>query len=531
MIYSTLIGATLLVVPALMDPFRASKELFLILAVSVWLGLTYIQRGKLAAPSPTLLVLWCLAGLLSWFTASDTFAAMEYWGVGFALILFCSAHRETSERQIFYLVAGLGLIQVALGCGQILFLNDPSTFTDFPSRLKFAGTLGNPQYVASFLGLGICLALFAKEKTKFHWVVVLLFTAGLLLSRVQGTSLCLLVVVLWFAPLTRKQRWALAGMAILGVALLESYWHWHTFRGRMLLSLTALKMTWSSGGLGVGLSQFGNHLLAIQRELLGLAALSGFRENAGFADHPHNEYLALVAELGILGAALLIWIFFQVRRLKVSAAVGALLLFTALDALFSFPWRLVPVALVVGLLIAREIPVQRKWEGLPLAILSAILMIVSVTGFVVQYAEGRADRLARQGRVPEAERTVDWALRLSPEKPELNLFKGRLCYLQFDANAALRWAKKANLLGERIDSLKLEGLALMDLKLLSDAEKLYQRLAATLPNQITAHFYLGEIYSRQGRFEEARREFSLLPSRRAKNAKAIIDQWRARDFL
>lgn len=532
-----ILTATSLLIPFALDPFSAPKLFALQSGGLALLVFGYVRQYPLSTRARGAAALVGLVALYSLMLARDRQeVVLEAAGllslVGFGIFFARSAQPGRWARAFL----AVGILQVLTGLAQWALLPEPFRLGDFPDRMKFIGTFGNPQYIASFCGILFLLLWNPPAEIRWRkwerWTGLMLLGGGLLWCRAQATLFSLLLV------LGMRQRrigglWVVAGA--LGVTAATSQLHWHTFTGRWLLWRSGWQVFLDSQGWGVGLGQFGHHYLAAQRTVLALPFWRGLAGNAAAVTHPHNEYVALLAELGIPGLLLLALGLFHWRRAENRGlgdpAYRGILVFCALDALFSFPWRILPIQLLLVFVLARAV----RWpagERSPLAGAVA-LPLIGVFSFLLWLQAGEqgwggwALHQLGKGNLSASETAVERALGFHPQQETLLLLKARLRFLDFDPVGALTWAQKLERVGETVDSMKVAGLSLLDQRRWEEAEALYQKLAATLPWQVTAHYYLGKIYEKTGRPEAATREYALTWQARPTNRKAVLDRWRA----
>ena len=528
-----LLGSFLITAPRSSDVFLAPKSIFLVFAISLYLASTVFFRSEVIYPSILNVSVWGLLVTFSFVQSKDVFFSLNLACIGIAVLFLIPILKKIPLRHTIFCLIAVAVIQMIVGIWQINFTNGPTRFTHFPERLKFAGTLGNPQYVASFLGIVFCLVVFSnREILSTRWRIYLagILGVGLLLTRMQATPLILILTCLACAQIKNKTI-LLCGLSLLVLAGMP-FLHWHTLQGRLLLWLSALDMSWQTQFVGVGLGHYGNHYLTAQRDVLSHPLFREWSSHASFADHAHNEYLNLFSEVGFLAIGIFFLAFFKFKNITRSKPMAAVIVFTAIDACFSLPWRILPILVVVFFVLeSGTVSSQPRQGNAIVAIIATMLFLISTAALIEQWYVSKAHKFSAAGNVPLAESFIDRALAINPKDPDLILFKGRMRYLSFDANGALDWARKGSSRGERIDLMKLEGLALRDLQRWDEAEKLYLKLASTLPEQVTAHFYLREVYLKRQQDQLANHELELLEASQAKNSKAMLDQWRANGRL
>lgn len=325
----------------------------------------------------------------------------------------------------------------------------------------------------------------------------------------------------------------------------------NSIRVRRAIWLNTLAMVADHPLGGVGL---GNHKVAYPLYWRRLAVDPGFSEKAQL-DWAHNDFLQVLAELGVIGAGLLAWLLVTLVRvlgaglrsepLPVATAAMAVALAGLLaDACFNFPFQraLPPLvfAVLLGLLSVLHAPPRRsplaRRARAPLA-LAAVLALVPVG--VAQVRLLAADRHVDAAR--RAEARGDWtraadesaaALRWDPTRREA-LFTGGTAALVLGRpdDAATRLGTL--LVGYPNDGNALGNLALARTALGQPEQALaaYERLARIVPDDPrvqrargAAQFRAGLAALRAGRKAEAvaaLREAVRLQPERADAHKAL----------
>ena len=245
-----------------------------------WIVRSWRERAPFDAPAGIALGLlgWCALSLFWSVDWRNGLSGLIYAGVCFTL--FCWARAETVQRAVI-----LG----SLGACVLLFW--PAT----------VGGFGNPNFLAEFLIAGLPFLAVSRYGKYLALIaaLVLMFQVDALIGAVVGGT---------FTPATS-----------LGYRL-------ELWGGTLLM--------WADSpfiGQGLGSFDYLFPFYAPDTELLS--------DPDKFAGAAHNDFLQLLAELGLIGAGLVVWLLRQIRRPRTSLEWAALasLGLTGCLALIGFP--------------------------------------------------------------------------------------------------------------------------------------------------------------------------------------------------
>src|SRR2546422_5302892 len=86
-------------------------------------------------------------------------------------------------------------------------------------------------------------------------------------------------------------------------------WSTHTGRGRIMIWVETLLIWMRHPWLGVGLGQYNLHQLEAQHRFFALGDWTrNFHQNAAFVLDAHSQYLQILAEQGLLGFCLFVFL-------------------------------------------------------------------------------------------------------------------------------------------------------------------------------------------------------------------------------
>ena len=405
-------------------------------------------------------------------------------------------------------------------------------------KMAAFSTLGNPQFVAAWLVFSIPLypALAARQTSAGARVgaalAALAAVACLLLTR-SASGLLALAAVALFGLLLRtsaiEARRIIVGVSLmLVVVAVYLGWSTHTGRGRIMIWVETLLIWTRHPWLGVGLCQYNLHQLEAQHRFFALGDWTrDFHQNAAFVLDAHNQYLQVLAEQGLLGFGLFLFLVSLIIRgarrrlahdpLSRALAVawfGQLVLFLWNAPLFYCPvlvlfWTTAGI-LAPGREPSEVAPAPRR-PALGLTLASVVLLCVSAVLFWTKLRSGvlekRGDALLEQGPFPEAVEAFEAALEWAPQNgygwEKLALAQ----YFEGDYGAALRSLQLARARFGDVGNLYLEAEILARRKDYGEAIRRFEFIRDAFPQHVTPSFALGQIFRAQGDYRRAEREF------------------------
>lgn len=232
----------------------------------------------------------------------------------------------------------------------------------------------------------------------------------------------------WFPPVRRARALAVGGALAAVVLSVAALYHLRpeSVHARAVASFIAVESVegrWLMGGGAGGYEH--NYMVAQAAHFSDPMAITRDRMIVGYRDHADNEWVQVLAELGVVGVGLaliialaLLRVAFRVSNEQRSPGVvcaGAILVAASLAALTTSPLRTVPTAVVlvlaVGLLMARSGSTDRSSSLLAkrltpprwLVRALSLVMILGATRTALANADARrALDLAAAGRLDDA---------------------------------------------------------------------------------------------------------------------------------
>ena len=405
-------------------------------------------------------------------------------------------------------------------------------------KMAAFSTLGNPQFVAAWLVFSIPLyPVVARQqrgaRARLGTALVALAAVTCVLLARSASGLLALAAVASFGLLFRSSapgaRRILVGVALL-LLLVAVYlgWSTHTGRGRIMIWVETLLIWIRHPWLGVGLGQYNLHQLEAQHRFFALGDWTrDFHQNAAFVLDAHNQYLQILAEQGLLGFSLFLFLVSLIIRgarrrlahdpLSRALAVawfGQLVLFLWNAPLFYCPvlvlfWTTAGI-LTPGREPSEVAPAPRR-PALGLTLASVVLLCASAVLFWTKLRAGvlekRGDALLEQGPFPEAVEAFEAALEWAPQNgygwEKLALAQ----YFEGDYDAALRSLQLARARFGDVGILYLQAEILARRKDYAEAITRFEFIRDAFPQHVTPSFALGQLFRAQGDYRQAEREF------------------------
>lgn len=281
-----------------------------------------------------MVIMMILVYLLATVTSFAPFKSAQIWAVYFAFMAFYFVIINTirTKKQMFNLLkvfALSGLLVCLYGIAQYLFgwniaqaWMDEEMFEDI--KMRIYSTLENPNVLGEYilLVLPVCIALMWTSKKIFPRIVFALFAGvlgiALILTFSRGCWLGIMAAAAVFVTFAAGKLWGLALLAlpIIPMIIPDSIINRFTSIGDMSDSSTSyrvyiwmgtilmLKDFWLSG-VGPGTEAF-------------TQVYPFYSYSAIVAPHPHNLFLQVMTETGVLGiSAFLLLLFLFFKRLIV----------------------------------------------------------------------------------------------------------------------------------------------------------------------------------------------------------------------
>jgi putative inorganic carbon (HCO3(-)) transporter len=453
-------------------------------------------------------------------------------------------------KHIIYALLLSGIVVSLFGLKQYFFPKFLNPGFLALGKMQIYSTLGNPNYVASFLIACITVNLylissskgFCKKTTFFLTLCIQSLCLFLTCSKTGYFAFLLALFIfmyLYFAKYISKNTkkymgiafcilFLIASLFIIKLNILHKILNLHTVKGRIFIWLTSLWMYKDNPFLGIGLGNYGVHHIFYQEKLFSTGHFSQFSENASFTSHAHNEFLHILVELGPLGFLLYVYLIFLIikrgwiqlklypERLGFFAGFIGLLSFS----IFNNQLHYAPLAtnfwLFAGVLVndnkIRIMSIDKQKYSILLKII-VFLFIFSLaiknnySILVSNTYERRGDILTEQGHFTEALKYFKKAVRLYPTNGYLREKYALCLFFNNKYKAALEQLKIGQRYYGDVGIFYLKAEILTRWHKYKEAIKIYQFISRAFPTHITPHFVLAQIYMQQRKFNKAKEEF------------------------
>src|SRR5256884_2556739 len=310
-------------------PFGLKQELAALLlsdAVLYWVYRGGVATVRSFAPSLSLraALLFGACAAASNLTAQNAPEAwLSYSLLVLGLLLFSFGHLRlwspAFPERFAQVVYWTSLPISLLGIAQALVPGKLDFGLQALGKMAAFSTLGNPQFVAVWLVFSIPLypALARTQpdaRARLPTALVAIAAVTCLLLTRSASGLLALAAVALFGLLLRTpsavaRRMLVAVSGLLLVVAGGLGWGDPTGAGRVMIWVETLLIWARHPWLGVGLGQYNLHQLEAQHRFFALGDWTrAFHQNAAFVLDAHNQYLQILAEQGLLGLCLFLFL-------------------------------------------------------------------------------------------------------------------------------------------------------------------------------------------------------------------------------
>lgn len=325
-----IVAVTLAVAPGGERPFSGVKTGILAAA-----AIALLLRAVLLAPATSAsLVSRILAGL--WLGTLALAALLGpaaqpggmWLGAAAGLVLLSLLQAPPPWTPALRAIAGAGTVLALVAALQAVGV-DPFLWMGWSGshpgeRMRIYGTLGNPDFVAAYLGASLCVTVGeAVSEAQARWRRAWIAAAALQLCALAATRSWGSLLALGAAALSllwtrgsasreqpegpKRSRWGAAlGLALGGALLLSSVWGRSpstALAGRLYLWSVAAPHVLDAPVFGQGPGSFEVLWPSWEAEYWARGASAGQERFAAPQDHAHLDYLEWLLELGLVGSA------------------------------------------------------------------------------------------------------------------------------------------------------------------------------------------------------------------------------------
>lgn len=324
-------------------PYNINQAGLANLVITGLAALYILRRRPKLAPLTAPFAAFLAAGLLSIPFSSSPFAGLREWTRMLPLAALYVAAADlfrgapSRARTWIWAIVASSVWPALVSVYQGLTNRGYHTFRDDFTSNRLLGTLAHPITYGTYLGIIVLLALYllrdadgARTRTSCA-AYAMLNLALLFLTYSRGPSLAMIGALVVLGLLARREArrvrgavWVLAAVFLAANLL----WGYTGDLGRAEMAMTAVEIeplpetalgTPTSAPAAQGFTSFAWRLnlwrfaldLALERPLLGLG-LGGFSDQSprlvGFPVTPHNDFVRVFAEMGILGLGAFLWL-------------------------------------------------------------------------------------------------------------------------------------------------------------------------------------------------------------------------------
>ncbi|HEY6094925.1 MAG TPA: hypothetical protein VIU93_08230 [Gallionellaceae bacterium] len=380
---------------------------------------------------------------------------------------------------------------------------------------RLLGTVGNPEFLATLLGVAFFIGLHLREHEHQQLRRGLLLLAavallvGMLLTHNKGALLFIGAYFLW----RRVPNYRLMLVIALLALVLAVFVFPDSIKGRALLWLVAASMVAQNLFAGVGLLQFENRYLDVVHELYSAhpALSDALGSHTAMSMDAHNLFLHFGAELGAAGLVLAILLALHILNTVRSSQgyLGAALLLVLFKCMYTVVLTSVTGMLLLVLLLVALSPASTAASSrLPrFAFTAAAPVVMALLVFTASLTLSdhyyqRGIRSLFLGQADAAE-NLQHALLINDENADASLALAHVSYLQYDYPAMQHYIEHAIQYRKNKDSYKIAGSLYFYAKRYDEAFEIYQFLHATFPQHLTSITKLASLYMIRGNYDMA----------------------------
>jgi O-antigen ligase len=378
-------AVTFAVWPPVEEPFSRAKSAVLLVAAGVLLARAAFAPPEAAAPLPfrVLAGLWPATLALSALLAPLPHTGGLWLGLSGGLVLLSLLQSPVAPVPALCAIAGAGTALAGVALLQAVGV-DPFSWggwlgTHPGERMRVYGTLGNPDFVAAFLGASLCVTVgeAASALQRSHraaWGAALALHLGALAATRSFASLLALGAAALSLAWTRPPRasgsrsgrtWALVVVGLAALLLLVPWGRSleSALAGRRYLLAVSAPHVLERPLVGHGPDGFVTHWPAWEAAYWEAGAPDTERRFAAPQNHAHNDYVEWLLELGLVGTLprvlLLLAALLAGRRAvhardrAITAALAALCARALVDFPFSRPAELCLLGVLAALALHR----------------------------------------------------------------------------------------------------------------------------------------------------------------------------------
>lgn len=404
------------------------------------------------------------------------------------------------------------------------------------NKMHVLGTLGNPDFVAIFLGISLFYVFLNSNKTKLMVVYYLFIAIGIVLCRSKGVILFGSVTLL-LCILPRKKGKLVIPVAIGLMTVVFFFLHadpLKTLEGRGLI----WNVSWSifkENLFGIGADQFINHYFDHQYKVLQTGIPDWMISRVGFTHRAHNEFFDSLVEFGIFGFLFFLGLCLHLWK-RLDSKNIFLLIFVLLISMTSFPFHQTPSLALICAVLAFGIkqPVGHYQISKRFLLASFLILlpglVLNSINLRTEYYLNRALVQRSQGEKKDSSRSLKEALFLNPNHYYANLELARSS-VKTEPDESLKYIDKIQKIGEQVDDNKLMAFVLFERREWDKSLEVYEKLNMIFPDHITPYYMKAKIFKITGREGEAIEQLQMALTKHPTTTKGFFESLEARKLL
>jgi O-antigen ligase len=558
-----LILIVIAIIPGLGSPFSVAKESLVCFSTSFVLLLVAFRGRWEGSAWPRPLIALLLAGpiavtltaLANGVGLVAVGGVLRWWTYVFYFVALRLAYPNAATvEHLFDLLAILGGFEGGLVVLQSLFGGILFDTSQLPSAKWHAfGTLGNPNWTGAFLAATLPFAVVRLARPAASaagragaWFTVAALVSGLVITLGRGAWLAAavgLAVVVSLSAAARKRRVhaPIAAGLVIGIAAVvaahgyeavASVTRGESIAGRLRMWRVTMDMIAERPLLGWGLGGFAAAYPAHQGSFLAR------REDptvTDITDHPHQEYLYLSAETGLVATAVLVAsvAFVALRkkpgvsRARLAAPLGALVAL-AVNAGTDIAWHLPATTVVLCIALFAACAMTADADTIPASVpigpagrvalaAAALLLLAQGSRWLLTDGSLARARAALAAADPlAADEYARKGLSLDVENGELWRVAAHARAAIGDDEGAVHAAEAAMSLAPGVDLAYLLATVWRRSGQPERAAEMLRTWSAILPGLLRPHVLLADIYLDSGDDAGARAELQRVATMRTK---------------
>jgi hypothetical protein len=550
MVVAMLCGIFLAVCPALGLAFHSAKSAMLLACGALSL-VSLTARREIIVPSKYhCAAAAMIAGtiMLSIVVSHAPFNSLMlgslYCATAIVVVRLCN-FTDKEQKRLLMLLYGIALAESILAILQFFHTPFLSGILAPIGENPVIGTVGNPDFLATFLGVSLFLGFQLRDRMQkihvlFFYAGTLMILAALLCTKNKGT---LLFIALWGVSRVVPKPKLIAAAAILGTGTL-AFLYRDSILGRLLLWSASCWTIANHLPWGVGLGQIGGQYIESVSRLFSVFPYlrSALGHHTATVIDAHNIVLNMGAEAGILGVAgsvlflaICIW---QARNApNYYRAAFALVIF---KSLYTVMHNSVTGMVLYGVLTALTVPplylsFKKPTRSFRVCITIVVLIPLTVSLVLIgaDYYYQKTMVLIAHGAPSTALKNVNRSLAINPYCSDAHLAAAQIFFLEQKSVPMTYHIVKAIALNKNLNTLKISAHMYFYSTMYERALPLYTFIYEVFPDHLTSMTKIAQIYLYQNDYYRAHKWASRVMDTepRVKNASDTPNRYTAADII